>query len=57
MLTGGIWLVAQIANGIGAPFVLLPVAIILSAARHVGQSIRAPIAIHAIYNLTILLLS
>jgi len=57
MLTGGIWLVAHIANGIGAPFVLLPVAIILSAARHVGQSIRAPIAIHAIYNLTILLLS
>jgi hypothetical protein len=37
--------------------VLLPGAIILSAARHVGQSVRAPLAIHAIYNLTILLLS
>ncbi len=57
MLTGGIWLVGHLANGFGAPIGLLPVAIILSAARHVGQSVRAPIAIHAIYNLTILLLS
>jgi membrane protease YdiL (CAAX protease family) len=57
MLTGAIWLVAHLANGFGAPFVLLPVAIILSAARHIGQSVRAPIAIHAVYNLTILLLS
>jgi membrane protease YdiL (CAAX protease family) len=57
MLTGGIWLVAHLANSFGAPLILLPVAIILSAARHVGQSVRAPIAIHAMYNLTILLLS
>jgi membrane protease YdiL (CAAX protease family) len=57
VLTGAIWLVAHLANGFGAPFVLLPLAIILAAARHVGQSVRAPIAIHAAYNLTILLLS
>ena len=42
---------------LGAPFVLLPLAIILSAARQAGQSIRAPIAIHALYNFTILLMS
>ena len=57
LLTGGIWLAGHFANGVLSPFVLLPVAIILSAARHVGQSVRAPIVIHASYNLTILLLS
>jgi membrane protease YdiL (CAAX protease family) len=56
MLTGGIWLLAHLANGIGAPVVLLPLAVILSAARHVGQSVRASLAIHASYNLMILLL-
>lgn len=57
LITGGIWLVAHFPNGILSPFILLPVAIILSAARHIGESVRAPIAIHAIYNLTILLMS
>jgi hypothetical protein len=56
-LAGGIWLGIHLFNSFGAPFGLLPVAIILSAARHVGHSVRAPIAIHAIYNLTFLLLS
>jgi hypothetical protein len=56
-VTGGILLAAHLANGLGSPLVLLPLAIILSAARHVGRSVRAPIAIHAMYNLTILLLS
>jgi membrane protease YdiL (CAAX protease family) len=56
-LTGGIWLAAHFGNAILAPFLLAPLAIALSTARHVGASIRAPIAIHAIYNLTILLMA
>jgi membrane protease YdiL (CAAX protease family) len=48
-LTGGFWLVLHIDRGF---FMLgiLPVAVILSLAREFAGSIRAPIALHMMYN-------
>jgi membrane protease YdiL (CAAX protease family) len=48
-LTGGFWLVLHIDRGL-LMIVLLPVAVILSLAREFAGSIRAPIALHAMYN-------
>ncbi len=50
-LTGVLWAAIHIEGGIWKPALLLPVAVVLSAARHLGQSVRAPIAIHVLYNL------
>jgi len=56
LLTSLIWLVLHFPNGRAAPFLLIPVAIILSIARHISGSIRAPVALHAIYNFLVLIL-
>jgi len=49
--TGVVWAAIHLDGGFWKPILLLPVALILSAARYFGQSVRAPIALHAIYNL------
>jgi hypothetical protein len=36
---------------------LLPVVVVLATGRHLSQSVRAPIALHIIYNLTMVTLS
>jgi uncharacterized protein len=48
-LTGGFWLLLHIDCGL-LMIVLLPVAVILSLAREFAGSIRALIALHAMYN-------
>jgi membrane protease YdiL (CAAX protease family) len=51
-LTGVAWLVGHSA---GAVVWLLPVAVMLSVARHFGQSVRASIALHMLYNFIVLI--
>ncbi len=48
-LTGGFWLALHIDRGFFV-LVLLPVAVVLSLAREFAGSVRAPIALHTIYN-------
>jgi len=54
-MTSALWLAVHLEYGIAALAVLLPVAVMLATARHFGQSVRAPIALHAIYNLLVLI--
>jgi membrane protease YdiL (CAAX protease family) len=54
VLTGLLWDAIHIEGGIVRPLLLLPVALILSTARHFGESVRAPIALHALYNIIVL---
>jgi len=54
LLTGLLWAGIHIDGGFVRPLVLLPVALILSMARHFGESVRAPIALHALYNIIVL---
>jgi membrane protease YdiL (CAAX protease family) len=56
LFTSALWLVAHLGEGILRPVYLLPVAVVLATARHFSQSIRAPIALHIIYNLTMVTL-
>jgi membrane protease YdiL (CAAX protease family) len=49
-LTGTIWLALHLSVSADSPAWLLPVAIILSLARHFGGSVRASIALHMLYN-------
>ena len=49
--TGVVWAAIHLDGGFWKPVLLLPVALALSAARYYGQSVRAPIALHAVYNL------
>jgi membrane protease YdiL (CAAX protease family) len=51
-LTSAAWLVGHSAATVGW---LLPVAVILSVARHYGQSVRASIALHILYNFIVLI--
>jgi membrane protease YdiL (CAAX protease family) len=51
LLTSALWLAAHGGLDPIKPIALIPVAIILAAARHFGQGVRAPLALHAIYNL------
>jgi membrane protease YdiL (CAAX protease family) len=51
LLTSVLWIAMHIGLPITTLAVLLPVAAVLAFARHLGQSVRAPIALHAIYNL------
>jgi CAAX protease family protein len=53
-LTGGLWAALHIESGILRVLLLLPGAVILSAARHYGASVRASIALHALYNIIVL---
>jgi membrane protease YdiL (CAAX protease family) len=50
LLTSALWLVLHFGQGILTPVYLLPVAVMLAVARHFGGSVRAPFAIHVIYN-------
>jgi membrane protease YdiL (CAAX protease family) len=54
LFTGVLWAAIHIDGGLARPFLLLPVALILSAARHFGESVRAPIMLHALYNMIVL---
>jgi membrane protease YdiL (CAAX protease family) len=54
-LTGALWLVVHLEQGLVRPVLLLPMAVVLSAARHLGRSVRAPIALHVCYNLVAVL--
>ena len=49
--TGVLWAAIHIDGGLLKPVILLPVALLLSAARHFGDSVRASIALHALFNL------
>jgi membrane protease YdiL (CAAX protease family) len=49
-LTGTAWLVLHLFASTATPVWLLPVAVILSIARHFGGSVRASIALHILYN-------
>jgi membrane protease YdiL (CAAX protease family) len=49
-LTGTTWLVLHLFASTATPVWLLPVAVILSIARHFGGSVRASIALHILYN-------
>jgi membrane protease YdiL (CAAX protease family) len=50
VLTGTPWLVLHLSVGSITLVWLVPVAIILSIARHFGGSVRASIALHILYN-------
>jgi membrane protease YdiL (CAAX protease family) len=53
LLTSTFWLALHVEREYPLkPLVLVPVAIILALARHLGKSVRAPIALHMIYNLS-----
>ena len=54
MVTGGLWLGLHAAVRVDLPLGILPSAIILSLARHFGESVRASIALHAVYNCVLL---
>jgi membrane protease YdiL (CAAX protease family) len=51
--TSLLWLAMHLPGGILAIGFLLPVAIMLAVTRHIGRSVRAPIALHSIYNSTV----
>jgi membrane protease YdiL (CAAX protease family) len=53
-VTSFIWVIFhQSEYGIARPVLVIPMAIALSMARHLGRSVRAPIALHVIYNFAI----
>ena len=51
LVTALFWLAVHLDQGFGIFIFLIPVATILTIARQVAKSSRAPIALHAIYNL------
>jgi membrane protease YdiL (CAAX protease family) len=51
LITAAIWLALHLERGVGYVMLLLLPAIILTAARQVGRSVRVTIPMHAIYNL------
>jgi membrane protease YdiL (CAAX protease family) len=55
-LTGTAWLALHFFVAANAPARLVPVAVILSIARHCGGSVRASIALHILYNCIIVTL-
>jgi membrane protease YdiL (CAAX protease family) len=52
LMTAVLWLLPHLPRGMGYVGLLLFPALILTIARHVGESVRATIFIHAIFNLT-----
>jgi membrane protease YdiL (CAAX protease family) len=52
VLTGSVWLGLHPAT---IWMWLLPVAVMLSVARHFGQSVRAPIALHMLYSFIVII--
>jgi|HubBroStandDraft_4_1064222.scaffolds.fasta_scaffold145040_2 membrane protease YdiL (CAAX protease family) len=53
LLTSTFWLAMHLFNPVQS-MALVPVAMILAAARHFGQSVRAPLALHMIYNFVVI---
>jgi len=54
LLSCGLWILSHIEQGLLAPIMLIPTAVILGFARHFC-GIRATIILHAIYNLVVIL--
>jgi membrane protease YdiL (CAAX protease family) len=52
-VTALLWLAIHLEQGLYVPLALIPAAFILTIARQVSKSVRAPIALHVIYNLVI----
>lgn len=50
LVTSAFWLACHVGLAPGKLIALVPMAFVLGFARHFGQSIRAPIILHAIYN-------
>jgi membrane protease YdiL (CAAX protease family) len=50
LCTGGLFLLAHAPGGMPRLFILLPVTILLSVARHRGDSVRAALTVHAVNN-------
>lgn len=55
LLTTGFWLLLHVDRGIAAVLGLLPLALLIILARQVGNSVRATIPLHIIYNLVVTL--
>jgi hypothetical protein len=53
LVTATFWLVLHLDRGVATAVALLPLAIILSLARQIGNSVRASIPLHAVYNLAV----
>lgn len=49
-VTGGLWLLLHLGNGLLYPLFLMPAAIMFSIIRHVGGSVRATIVAHVTNN-------
>jgi membrane protease YdiL (CAAX protease family) len=50
LCTGGLFLLIHVAGGVVRLFILLPITILLSIARHRGDSVRASLTVHAVNN-------
>jgi membrane protease YdiL (CAAX protease family) len=50
LCTGGLFLLTHAPDGRTRLFILLPITIILSVARHRGDSVRASLMVHAVNN-------
>jgi membrane protease YdiL (CAAX protease family) len=48
--TGASWLALHLDRGLAELLILVPVALLLAMARHLGSSVRAPLALHMLYN-------
>ena len=51
VVTGLFWLLLHFPDGWTKPFFLIPTAILLSLARHYGNSVRASLLVHTVNNL------
>ncbi len=49
-VTGGLWLLLHLGNGLLYPLFLIPAAILFSVIRHVGGSVRASLVAHVVNN-------
>jgi membrane protease YdiL (CAAX protease family) len=54
-LTSTLWVAGHFGPGIWRPVLLIPVAIVLALARYFARSVRAPIALHIIYNFVVVI--
>jgi membrane protease YdiL (CAAX protease family) len=52
-LTAIFWLLLHLEQGLFTPIALIPAALVLTLARHLSNSVRAPIFLHIIYNLIV----
>jgi membrane protease YdiL (CAAX protease family) len=50
LCTGGLFLLTHAPGGMTRLFILLPITILLSVARHRGDSVRASLTLHAVNN-------